>query len=162
MSDLIVAIYVDEGDIATIKVGRTLSDIKPWLFDLTERYWWAGYEPELYPPWDRPDLKPKSLLQVMKFWKEERIMCGTTVVIKRVSIPCPSTVSGYSVQFPEPPEDSLCPFCGIGPCVAMCEAPADDRAYLAAWRGGDFDDELVEHAEGLFAVGYERLLGGVE
>lgn len=73
-----------------------------------------------------------------------------------------TTISGYSVQFPEPPDDSLCPFCATGPCVAMCEPPADDRAYLAAWRSGDFDDELVEHTEGLFAVGYERLLGGVE
>lgn len=71
-----------------------------------------------------------------------------------------TAVSGYSVQYPEPPQAHLCPFCVDGPCNVMCAPPSDEAEYLAKFIDGDFDGELDGYVEGQFYTLTERLYAG--
>lgn len=99
---------------------------------------------------DNPHRLYNELAQEIGYWRVPRVWheaCAwfDSMEFTDDTLPPPpdTTVSGYSVQFPQP-DGPPCPVCNdTGENCHVCP-PADEAEYVAAWREGAFDDTLED------------------
>lgn len=113
---------------------------------------------------DNPHRLYNELAQEIGYWRVPRVWheaCAwfDSMEFTDDTLPPPpdTTVSGYSVQFPQP-DGPPCPVCNdTGENCPHCP-PHDEALYIADWSGRVERGELDGYDEAAGLTGYERLM----